>query len=592
MAKSINTIAQEVIQGKWGNGNTRKRRLTKAGYSYSQVQKRVNEILGHKSSKSKSSPSKSTGSSSSSKNGNTVNEAPLSISNISKSTDGTLDDLNTFKVKFSVTWKFSDKSKDTKKNKRHITKIGVVWDWILPDGKTKRISGKYVNVDVTSDELALTRKYYYPSGEGPYKGIRVKVFGANASTTEKNAPSKTATYSFAQPEAPTTKISYDSSAKSLSFSYTSDIDASDTKSRNERYETKSLMTRQTYISGKKENKTIINNKVSTDKSLTYGPYPTSTDPTPINPDDYVLYTFIAKNLGFYGDSKKPSVEYKDLVKDSDEKYIFSHPSIPTITSIERVGNNVAVYVDTNKKSMPEPDALPHETIKLYKAQATLETYETTDVENLSWSEVSGASGDVDTKVLIEPITSALKVDRGKYTWYRVMSERGIFSEVSKEVRADILFSPAHTAVDSTVSIDSVSVNSDGTSVTLSLSWSSVDDAEGTEISYSLDEDAWDIGSKTPSTVTLLDKNAESDGSTTYKLSGLKDGSLYYIRARRYLESDKSYGPYTGTFSVTPYASIADQSCAITEYKVFKGNESMIVVADWNSSSSSDRKSVV
>lgn len=42
---SIDTIAKEVIQGKWGNGTDRKNRLTKVGYNYREVQKRVNQLL-------------------------------------------------------------------------------------------------------------------------------------------------------------------------------------------------------------------------------------------------------------------------------------------------------------------------------------------------------------------------------------------------------------------------------------------------------------------------------------------------------------------------------------------------------------------
>lgn len=42
--KSIDEIAKEVINGKWGNGAERKQRLTAAGYNYSTVQKRVNEL--------------------------------------------------------------------------------------------------------------------------------------------------------------------------------------------------------------------------------------------------------------------------------------------------------------------------------------------------------------------------------------------------------------------------------------------------------------------------------------------------------------------------------------------------------------------
>lgn len=43
--KSVDTIAREVIQGKWGNGEERKQKLTAAGYDYSAVQRRVNELL-------------------------------------------------------------------------------------------------------------------------------------------------------------------------------------------------------------------------------------------------------------------------------------------------------------------------------------------------------------------------------------------------------------------------------------------------------------------------------------------------------------------------------------------------------------------
>lgn len=44
--KSIDEIAREVIAGKWGNGQDRKNRLTKAGYDYNTVQSRVNQLLG------------------------------------------------------------------------------------------------------------------------------------------------------------------------------------------------------------------------------------------------------------------------------------------------------------------------------------------------------------------------------------------------------------------------------------------------------------------------------------------------------------------------------------------------------------------
>lgn len=43
--KSTNTIAAEVIAGKWGNGADRKTNLEKAGYNYSTIQAAVNKLL-------------------------------------------------------------------------------------------------------------------------------------------------------------------------------------------------------------------------------------------------------------------------------------------------------------------------------------------------------------------------------------------------------------------------------------------------------------------------------------------------------------------------------------------------------------------
>ncbi len=43
--KSIDAIAREVIRGDWGNSDERKKKLTAAGYDYSAVQKKVNELL-------------------------------------------------------------------------------------------------------------------------------------------------------------------------------------------------------------------------------------------------------------------------------------------------------------------------------------------------------------------------------------------------------------------------------------------------------------------------------------------------------------------------------------------------------------------
>ena len=51
--KSIEEIANEVINGKWENGTDRKNKLTAAGYNYNEVQEKVNQLLGAKTSSSR-----------------------------------------------------------------------------------------------------------------------------------------------------------------------------------------------------------------------------------------------------------------------------------------------------------------------------------------------------------------------------------------------------------------------------------------------------------------------------------------------------------------------------------------------------------
>lgn len=50
--KSVEEIAKEVINGKWGNGIDRKKKLEAAGYNYVTIQKKVNELLKSKKVKS------------------------------------------------------------------------------------------------------------------------------------------------------------------------------------------------------------------------------------------------------------------------------------------------------------------------------------------------------------------------------------------------------------------------------------------------------------------------------------------------------------------------------------------------------------
>ena len=49
--KSVTTIANEVLEDKWGSGDTRKTKLTKAGYNYTEVQNKVSWLLANNASR-------------------------------------------------------------------------------------------------------------------------------------------------------------------------------------------------------------------------------------------------------------------------------------------------------------------------------------------------------------------------------------------------------------------------------------------------------------------------------------------------------------------------------------------------------------
>jgi hypothetical protein len=51
--KSVEEVAKEVIAGKWGNGEERKTKLRAAGYSYTEVQNKVNELSNKKTTTTK-----------------------------------------------------------------------------------------------------------------------------------------------------------------------------------------------------------------------------------------------------------------------------------------------------------------------------------------------------------------------------------------------------------------------------------------------------------------------------------------------------------------------------------------------------------
>ena len=125
--KTIDELAKEVIAGKWGNGSDRKNRLTAAGYDYSAVQSRVNELMG-----------KSSSSSSTTKTGTVVKCS--SLLNVRSGPSTSYSKVGTIKLGEKVT------IYETRSGWHKISNTEERW-----------VSGNYIQVDGTNTQASVSK---------------------------------------------------------------------------------------------------------------------------------------------------------------------------------------------------------------------------------------------------------------------------------------------------------------------------------------------------------------------------------------------------------------------------------------------------
>lgn len=127
--KSVAELAQEVLDGKWGNGNEREAALTAAGYNYEAVQNKVNELLGENNGTESPEFHDTT----------KVSGVRYRVSAVSglrlRSGAGTNKDIITMLAYGSAVWWYGYYS----------IAGGVYWYWVkTEDGKTGFVSSQYL----------------------------------------------------------------------------------------------------------------------------------------------------------------------------------------------------------------------------------------------------------------------------------------------------------------------------------------------------------------------------------------------------------------------------------------------------------------
>ena len=178
----------------------------------------------------------------------------------------------------------------------------------------------------------------------------------------------------------------------------------------------------------------------------------------------------------------------------------------------------------------------------------------------------------------------LQPERGKRTWVRVKAwnqNEDIFFRYSQVREMHELYRAPRSATGTHVSILSAISGDDGKSAVVLLAWDN-DEATGTEVSWSDAETAWhstqepdtyrvtyDDGSvPDPEHVDGQDTHASYAHSATLNIAGLTEGTLYYIKARRYYvdeEDNESFGAYTETETVVPATSPKSVTLSAPEY---------------------------
>lgn len=456
------------------------------------------------------------------------------------------------KAGWSVPKKLTEKT-----NGRRASHIQATWTIgslkkVDSGSSAKKESSLNLNNFTASNGKTYNRASFYPRAKRKLNAVSVTVVPTN--DKGKGTSPVTASRSFKAPKQPSFGswlFDYENGGR-ISCKITTDAG----KGYNERYDTRYIMT----ITDTLQNKTWNQhntNSTATEVTPTYD----VSDYQQLSYDDYVQVTLKAWARGFAGDSDTVSTTYYvSYPKDATIKNV-------DVSSTDQTGK-CTVFISTNNTTQHPVDQVRLE----YLANC-----EYADASLIPGDAVWTSSDIVDNAActaLTIPVTNLIP-DRGKYTWVRVKSwhaAEAVLHRYSVPWRVTQLETPAATAADDDITILDTEAGADGESVIVHLGWNKdgTDDSTGTELSWSDAEDAWrstdepDTYEFTWSDGSVTVDNVTYHDSATITIKGLEESTVYYIKARRYLEGDEmTYSDYsnpvTQLTSETPDSVVA--SCA-------------------------------
>lgn len=459
-------------------------------------------------------------------------------------------------------WKVPDNLKNAKSGKKA---TGIKVEWTLDctgkiDAK-KRIKGnlyqllEYGSTSKEASTLNLAnftigsktykRNSFYPLTTRPLHKVGIKVVPTNA---KGDGPIASAVRTFTEPRKPTISApEFNATNGTVSATVTTN-EGTDYK---ERYDTKYKVT---VTNSMISEKAVIDQDAATTNTEHTLSYDADTYGE-LTHDQYIKVVFEAFARGYAGDSAT-----------AKQTYYVSYPVKPLITKVKVEGDKCTVYLD-----IAEVTAHPVDGVRLeYLADVAYEKAE--DIPSTAvWTSTDIVDDQECTALAIDKTN--LIPDRGAHTWVRVKAWHASEERLclySDALEVTDLYRPAATAADEEVKILNTQAGKDGKSIEVLLGWNAdgQDDATGTELTWSEQDDTWK-STEDPDeySFTWLDGEITYEGTTYYDsakivIKRLQEETLYYIRARRYTDTDgaMTFSDYSNT-AICKTAEIPDSIVA-------------------------------
>jgi hypothetical protein len=451
--------------------------------------------------------------------------------------------------KMTATWKVPEALTSKKYNNR-AEHEEVTWTLNLSDGTTKSVvqtgAANLASSEINLDSLKIGgttygRASFYPgpNGDKPkLNSVSVKVVPTNRKGKGKK-PHAEVTKAWKVPRAPTIdEITFDNATGIASTTIRTDPGEDDY----ERYDTKYEVA----ITDSRTGKTVNSSdsaSTSTEFSVNYnfGSYQ-SLDPE----NDYIQMQVRARARGYAGDAEATA-----------RNLYVGYPAQVSITGVsfssKTETGKCTIGIKTNSTDQHHVDQVRLE----YAADVSYET--AAEIPNEAWTSTDIVD-DADCTALATSVGNLLP-SRGKHTYIRVKSyhlNEAVLYRYSDVKTLEDLETPAAAAADISIKVLSVEAGAGGESAVVTLGWNAdgADDYTGTELSWSDEEDTWKSTEEPKTHEFAWSDGPKTVGGVTYQdsaeitIKGLSEGTKYFVKARRYLDTDTTtYSAYSNTETV-------------------------------------------